>query len=125
MRASKPDLMTALCWIAATGVLLTSWAQAHAADGSSFAAQLISPRAGGQIVPANSFVGTVGPVPIPLLTAGVSVTHTGGVMAQFGFFTQPSVSMHEGASDPSTQADDITRPKLFPATAMVRLVKQF
>jgi len=125
MRVHKPDLMTALCWIAATGVLLSSWTQAHAAPGDSFAAQLNTVRAGLSVAAASGLVRTTGPVPIPLLTAGVTVTNAGGVMAQFGFFTQPSISMHERANNPDTQADDIIRPKLFPATAMVRLVKQF
>lgn len=31
-RKRRPDLMTMLWWIAATGVALSSWAQAHAAD---------------------------------------------------------------------------------------------
>lgn len=125
MRIFKLDLMTALCWFAVTGVLLSSWTQARAADGGSFAAQFNPARADVRLAAATGFAGTAGPIPIPLLTAGVSVTKTGGVMAQFGFFTQPSISMHERAIDPDTQADDMTRPKLFPATAMLRLIKQF
>lgn len=125
MRVHKPDLMTALCWIAAAGVLLSSWTQAHAAEGDGFAAQLNAGRAGFSVAATRGLVGTIGPVPIPLLTAGVSVNHAGGVMAQFGFFTQPSIAMHERANNPDTQADDVIRPKIFPATAMLRLVKQF